>query len=203
MVRLIFSLLLLSSVAYAQQEGQLSGEEKAEISTHLNNSWDDLENIISRLSVEQWQYKPVDSVWSIAEISEHLEKSENELFNLVTDQLTKSDPQPEKISDAAGKTQVVMDAITSRDHKVKTRPELEPGDGYQTPKEFLDGFEQLRNKSIKYVNQTEDKLRHYFISFGPLGDLDGYQILMFMSGHVERHIQQIEEVMKDPRYPSI
>jgi hypothetical protein len=86
---------------------------------------------------------------------------------------------------------------------VKTRPELEPGDGYQTPKEFLDGFEQLRNKSIKYVNQTEDKLRHYFISFGPLGDLDGYQILMFMSGHVERHIQQIEEVMKDPRYPSI
>lgn len=202
MLRLIFVILLLAPGLYAQPEGQLSVEEKSEITDHLTRSWDKLENLLAGLSVEQWQYKPVDTVWSIVEISEHLEKSETSLFGLVSDQLTKSNPQPEKAREAGDKTKIVMDAITSRDHKQKTRPELEPTEGYDTPQEFLESFEQLRDTSIQYASHTEDKLRHYFISFGPLGELDGYQILMFMSGHLERHIQQIEEVMKDPNYPS-
>ena len=149
------------------------------------------------------QNNPVDSVWFIAQISTHLEKSENQLFDLVSNQLTKSDLRPKKAEEASQTTKAVLDAITSRDHKIKTRPELEPDKSYRSPKEFLKHFEKLRQKSIDYANQTEDQLRQHFISFGPLGELDGYQILMFMSGHVERHVQQIEEVMQDPSYPSI
>jgi hypothetical protein len=195
-------MVLLVSTSLWAQEGALTFEEKNEISEHLQQSLAHLENIISHLSQEQWHYKPVDSIWSIAEISEHLEKSEQQLFGLVSDQLIKSDPEPEKVSEVSGKTKVVMDAITSRDHKFKTRPELEPSGKYQSPQDFLKSFEKLREASIDYATTTEDKLRHHFIPFGPLGDLDGYQILMFMSGHLERHIQQIEEVMNDPNYPS-
>ncbi len=195
--------IVLLAINLRAQEGALTTEEKNEISQHLQQSWQHLDEIVSPLSQEQWHYKPVDSVWSIAEISEHLEKAERELFGLVSSQLTSSEPQPEKAGEASGKTKAVMDAITSRDHKIKTRPELEPSGSYETPQVFLTSFEQLRQESIDYANNTEDKLRHYFIPFGPLGELDGYQILMFMSGHLERHIQQMEEVMNDPNYPSI
>jgi len=196
------TLILLININLWAQDGSLTDEEKSEISEHLEQSWQHLENAVANLTQEQWHYKPVDSVWSIAEISEHLAKSEKALFELVSDQLIKSEPEPKKVSES-GKTQKVMDAITSRDHKVKTRPELEPSGSFKSPAEFLKGFDGLRNTSISFANSTEDELRHYFIPFGPLGELDGYQILMFMSGHVERHIQQIEEVMNDPNYPSI
>lgn len=195
-------ILLVSLGLRGQQEGALTIEEKSEISEHLQQSWQHLEELLGNLSRAQWHYKPVDSVWSIAEISEHLEKSERELFGLVSNQLVKTAAHPEKVNEVSGKTKAVMDAITSRDHKVKTRPELEPSGGYDTPQAFLKSFLKLREASIQYANTTEDNLRHHFIPFGPLGDLDGYQILMFMSGHLERHIQQMEEVMNDPNYPS-
>ena len=192
---------LVSAPTWAQ-EGSLSAEEKSEIAQHLQQSYAHLEKVVSNLSKEQWHYKPVDSVWSIAEISEHLEKSEKALFGLVSNQLVNSKPQPEKEPEVSAKTKEMMSAITSRDHKLKTRPDLEPAGIYQNPGEFLKSFKLLRNASIEYASTTEDELRHHFIPFGPLGDLDGYQILMFMSGHLERHIQQIEEVMSHPEYPS-
>lgn len=197
--------LLICFLACVQtwaQEGALTIEEKSEIAQHLKQSYSNLEKMVSKLSTEQWHYKPVDSVWSIAEISEHLEKSENALFGLVSNELVNSDSQPAKEQEASVKTQEMMSAITSRDHKLKTRPDLEPAGIYQTPGEFLENFKQLRDASIEYASTTEDELRLHFIPFGPLGDLDGYQILMFMSGHLERHIQQIEEVMSHPEYPS-
>ncbi len=195
-------ILLLTSFQIWAQDGALTPEEKSEIAQHLQQSFSKLEQVVSNLSTEQWHYKPVDSVWSIAEISEHLEKSEKALFGLVSTQLVNSEPQPEKEQDISGKTQEIMSAITSRDHRLKTRPDLEPTGKYKNPQQFLDSFKQLRESSISYATSTEDELRHHFIPFGPLGDLDGYQILMFMSGHLERHIQQIEEVMSDPEYPS-
>ena len=199
MLRLIFALLLLSSPILAQEDGRLTSEEQSEIANHLKNSWNNLEELLGGLTIEQWNYKKADSIWSIAEIAEHLEKSEQQLFSLVTSTLQESEAAPEK----AGKenTQEVMDAITSRDHKIKTRPDLEPSGMYDTPELFLKSFSKLRGTAISYAQTTEDQLRHHFIPFGPLGELDGYQILMFMSGHTERHIQQIEEVMKDPSYP--
>ena len=203
-MKYIITLLVLILVAplWAQDEGKLTNEEKTEISDHLNQSWNRLETLVKDLSQEQWHHKNIDSVWSIAEIAEHLVKSETQLFSLVKDQLAAATAQPEKVEEVSGKTSKVMDAITSRDHKVKTRPDLEPKGKYQSPEQFLSSFEKLRKESITYAENTEDTLRHQFIPFGPLGDLDGYQILMFMSGHLERHIQQIEEVMKDPSYPS-
>ena len=193
---------LLIVPAWAQEEGRLSQEEKTEISSLLNQSWERLETMVKNLSQQQWHHKNADSLWSIAEIAEHLEKSERQLFTLVRDQLAVSNTQPDKVAEVSGKTEEVMEAITSRDHKVKTRPDLEPKGIYHSPKDFLKSFQKLRRESISYAENTEDKLRHQFIPFGPLGDLDGYQILMFMSGHLDRHIQQIEEVMNDPSYPS-
>jgi len=203
MKQIIAAIFLLSSITlWGQEGGKLTIEEKSEISTHLQKSWENLELLVKSLTEEQWNYKTVDSVWSIAEISEHLEKAEKELFSLVTVQLIKSPADPEKVAEVSGKTELMMDAIRSRDQKVKTTPELEPSGYYASSEAFLKSFQELRKETLSYAQSTEDQLRHHFIPFGPLGDLDGYQILMFMSGHLERHIQQIEEVMEDPGYPS-
>lgn len=186
----------------AQEDGKLTAEERSEIADYMAATWDKLEASIRDLSMAQWSYKPADTVWSIAEISEHLEKSEIQLFSLLTEKLVTSEASPDKAHDVAPKTETVMEAITSRQQKIKTRPDLEPSGKYTSPQDFLESFEKLRKQSLDFSQQTEHALRHHFVPFGPLGDLDGYQILMFMSGHLERHHQQIEEVKENPDYPS-
>ena len=193
---------LLATTLLAQDEGHLSDEEKNEIASYMETTWDKLETSIQDLTIAQWSYKPADSVWSIAEIAEHLEKSETELFNLLTQKLVATEAAPDKAPEVNPKTDMVMEAITSRQQKIKTRPSLEPSGKYASPQEFLESFQVLRRKTLEFSQQTEYALRHHFVPFGPLGDLDGYQILMFMSGHLERHSQQIEEVKNDPNYPS-
>ena len=146
MIRIIASVyLLFPATLWCQDLGQLTNEEKTEISSHLKSSMENLESLVAGLTTEQWNYKQVDSVWSIAEISEHLEKSEKGLFSLVTDQLTSS-PAENRVEEERIKTRVVMDAITSRDNKMKTRPELEPKGLYKTPDDFLKSF---RNSDTK------------------------------------------------------
>jgi hypothetical protein len=50
------------------------------------------------------------------------------------------------------------------------------------------------------VKSTQDDLRaHGFQS--PGGYRDGYQMLLTLAGHAERHSQQIAEVKADPKYP--
>ncbi|HCO82594.1 MAG TPA: DinB family protein, partial [Arenibacter sp.] len=46
----------------------------------------------------------------------------------------------------------------------------------------------------------QDDLRNRYQQL-PFGTVDAYQILLFMSGHTERHIKQMEEVMDDEDFP--
>ncbi len=36
---------------------------------------------------------------------------------------------------------------------------------------------------------------------GPGGELDGYQWMMYLSGHTRRHLAQIKEVMASANFP--
>ncbi len=186
---------------YAQEDGRLTQEEKSEIAQYMTDAWDKLEASLTGLTAAQWSYKSADTVWSIAEIAEHMEKSEMELYNLLDQQLLTSEAAPDKSSEVATKTHMVMETIKSRDKKFKTRPNLEPEGKYKSPQEFLQNFKDLRDRTLDYAQNSEDALRHHFVPFGPLGDLDGYQIIMFMTGHLERHHQQIEEVKNNPGFP--
>ncbi len=36
---------------------------------------------------------------------------------------------------------------------------------------------------------------------GPVGNMDGYQFILFIAAHSERHVKQIKEVEADPSFP--
>jgi hypothetical protein len=44
-------------------------------------------------------------------------------------------------------------------------------------------------------------LHHHFAPLGPLGDLDGYQWLLLLASHTERHVAQMDEVKGQAGYP--
>ena len=62
------------------------------------------------------------------------------------------------------------------------------------PARFIDGFLTRRAATLQFVRETGKALHHHFAPLGPLGDLDGYQWLLLLASHTERHVAQIEEV---------
>jgi hypothetical protein len=65
----------------------------------------------------------------------------------------------------------------------------------------LHDFKDSRKNLIDYVKSTQDDLRSHITLQSPMGALDSYQLILFLSSHTNRHIQQINEVKADPGFP--
>jgi len=50
------------------------------------------------------------------------------------------------------------------------------------------------------MKDTKDDLRNHFAE-SPLGLMDTYQVLIFLSGHTARHTAQIAELKSNPGFP--
>ena len=78
--------------------------------------------------------------------------------------------------------------------------------GVQAKNKFgsIDGtlkeFNEKRQAHIDYIKSTKDDLRNSYAA-GPMGTMDAYQVVLFMSGHTERHTKQMEEVKASAGFP--
>ena len=55
---------------------------------------------------------------------------------------------------------------------------------------------------MEFVSSTDADLRNHYAQL-PFGTIDAYQALLFISGHTERHILQIVEVMENDDFPGM
>ena len=191
----IFILCGLSS--FAQQA--LTKQEKSTAINHLKQSQTELLIAVKDLSEAQLNYKASEEVWSIAETMEHIAISEKNIFGIV-EMTLKTDPDPSKRSEVKMSDEQLLAIITSRDQKVKTRPEFEPTNSFGSYQNSLDAFAIQRKSNTVFVKKTKEDLRNRYFDF-PFGKVDAYQVILFMSGHTQRHMKQIVEVIKSEGFP--
>jgi len=156
---------------------------------------------VSGLSEAQWNFKPAPEVWSVAECAEHIALSEDMLFNVVTGQIMKTPADPSKRAEVKGKEEQILTATVDRSQKFKAPEPLRPTHRWATRQELIDHFKESRDRSIAYVENTQDDLRDHFMEHPAFKLMDGYQWLMFISAHSHRHTLQIEEVKSNPSFP--
>src|SRR5262249_13874747 len=105
-----------------------------------------------------------------------------------------------KSEDVKALDDFVIKAVTDRSHKAQASEQLQPSNRFGSPQESLKHFEESRAKTIQYTKQAKDLRAHAMPSL--LGkDLDGYENLLFIAAHSERHTKQIDEVKADPNFP--
>jgi uncharacterized damage-inducible protein DinB len=156
---------------------------------------------IAGLSEAHWKFKPAPEVWSIAECAEHIALSDDLFFGLVQ-KVMQSPAQPEKKSaEAAKKDQAILDAMVDRSHKAKAPEMLTPTNRWKTAQELGDHFKESRDRMLNYVRTTQDDLRVHFFAHPVFKDLDGYQWILGMSGHTQRHTAQLNEVKQHANFP--
>ncbi len=156
---------------------------------------------VAGLTPEQWSFKAAPDRWSIAECAEHIAVSEDFIFGLVRDQVLKSPAAPEKKAEVKVTDEQILELLPNRSQKFQAPEPIRPTHRWASPDETVAHFTQSRDDHIKYLETTQDPLRDHYMQHPAMGMLDGYQWILLMSGHTERHTAQINEVKADPKYP--
>lgn len=158
------------------------------------------------LTDAQWNFKESPDRWSIAEIVEHMVFIQELVLGPVQQQLAAA---PEVLR--AGDFCEVEDIVTTRfpDRSVKmSAPEVARPIGRWAPAESLERMRANCGGLNDYV-ESSPGLRLRVIEAAPLkamtqgahSDMDGYQWVLAVAAHTERHTKQIREVQASPNYP--
>jgi hypothetical protein len=189
------SILLSFTVA----SDPVTEKERKEALSYFKETQKALADEIRGLSENQLNWKPADSVWSVAECVEHIALSEKNIFDMAMSSL-KGNADPSKRSQLKFDDEAVKKFITDRSFKVKTREGFIPTGQFGNTEKTLAVFNERREALINYMKNTQDDLRNHFAEM-PFGLLDTYQMLIFLSGHTRRHTLQIAELKSLPGFP--
>ena len=141
-------------------------------------------------------------MWSVAECAEHITLSENFIFDLVTQKLMRTPAAPEKKELVKGKDEFIMKAIRDRSEKFQAPEPLKPATSqWPTVEAASKEFRARRDAHIAYVQTTGDDLRSHFLDHPAAKTADGYQWLILLSAHSDRHVAQILELKARPDFP--
>lgn len=199
MKRLLFTLGLAAIICPTLSAQNLTPQDLEKAVKYLEKTRAGVIQATKGLSQAQWSFKPATNRWSVAEVTEHIAAAEDFLMDMVRDKVMKSPartaPEDVKVLD-----ELVLQKIPDRTTKAQAPEPLEPNNRYGSPKASLAHFEESRGKTIKFLKDTKDLRLHAADS--PLGkQLDGYEWVLFIAAHSERHTKQIDEVKADPNFP--
>lgn len=207
----------------------ISDADRAYLVAHLDMTREFVVQATRGLSNGQWLFKPAPLRWSIAQCIDHLAATEEYVIKMVRERvLTAAEPLAGAFPSIGKKREAALqkprrmsrldDAIvlrwmTDRTSAVQTpvdqRPPIEevaPRATFVDPHSALDHFLSVRAATIEYAKTTSDDLRGHFtrVALGPdFPDMqfhDGYQWLLRMSAHAERHLMQVQEVQRSQGY---
>lgn len=179
---------------------KLSTSEKIKMTSILQDTFDKFNNTIINLTEDQLNFKIANNEWSIADCIEHITLAEMEFPKIVSEEM-KKDANPEKRTKIRISDERIREKMTSRSWKAKSPSVFKPSQTFNNSKEALQAFKVQRLATINYVNTTNDDLRNHFWKHPLTGVIDLYQTLLLMSAHLERHIEQIENIKKTSGFP--
>ena len=134
------------------------------------------------------------------ETSEHITKAED-LLRSTVEGMMKAPAAPDILAKTKGKEEVILKNIPDRTRKAQAPEPLVPKGTFATKAALIEAFKAARAKTLAIATGTSD-LRAYGMAGFPIGEIDAYQGILFLSAHTERHTKQIEEVKATAGYPA-
>ncbi|HKF41972.1 MAG TPA: DinB family protein [Thermoanaerobaculia bacterium] len=180
---------------------QLTPEERAAAIEELEDSRARLLAAIEDVTEEQWARRPAEDRWTIAECIEHVGAAELPLERLFATG-AREQPTEEERRKIRQKDDYVRTFLRDRSQKGEAPERIRPKGRFATREEAVATFEERRAANIAWVRATTEPLRDRFGKH-PFADvIDGYQWLLFLSAHCDRHAAQIEEIRREISRPA-
>ena len=199
MKRLLLALCLITLACPVLKAQSVTPEDRDKAIKYLEKTRANVLASTKGLSEAQWNFKQATNRWSVAEVTEHIAVAEDFLMDMIKDKVMTAPARAEG-EDVKAIDDFVLKAIPDRTVKAQAPEPLQPNNRFGSPKESLKHFRDSRAKTIAFLKKTKDLRQHAADS--PLGKkLDGYEWVLFVAAHSERHTKQIEEVKADPNFP--
>ena len=182
----------------------LNQGERDRAMSHLQATRKLFVDATASLSEAQWKFKSAPDRWSVAECAEHLAESEDFLRALLLSTL-KNSPVNDAKREASRPNrdkldQMVPAMVADRSKKAQAPEPLKPTGKFGSQEQVVKAFRERRDITIAFVEQTTDDLRGRTFSLAG-NEIDLYQMAFMISGHTERHVKQMREVMADAAFP--
>ena len=197
---LVAGAIALTPAMASAQTDTISTAARARIVQDLEQSNQHFQAAIRGLTPAQWNFKPGPTRWSIAEVSEHLTLVEQGLGGMVQGGLK---PIPALSADSAARLDAAVRGLYgNRTRKMNSPEGFVPTHKWATQAELVSAYDSARRSNLEYVRTTRDPLRARGMEHAAFGvPIDGTHWLVAIGAHMERHIQQIEEVKRSEGYP--
>jgi hypothetical protein len=196
-----FAILLTVCTAVAVKAQDVSQADKDRALAYLESTKKGVVEATKGLSDPQWNFKAGPDRWSIAEVMEHLAAAEDMIRGMNQEQVMKSAAIPARDSAELQKIDAMVVAmVPDRSHKIQAPEPLKPTNRFGSPTDAEKHFLESRATTEEYLKTATDLRAHAIDS--PMGvKLDGYEWILLIAAHSERHTKQMLEVKADPNFP--
>jgi hypothetical protein len=193
---LVAFLLLAGAAAASAQE--VTQAEKDRALQYLETTKKGVLEATRGLSEAQWNFKAAPERWSVAQVMEHIAAAEDFLRTLTKEKIMMA-PAGEPGRDLKKTDDTVLAMVPDRTNKVQAPEPLVPSNRFGSPEASLKHFVESRAATEDFLKSTAGLRDH--VSDSPMGKLDGYEFVLLIAAHSERHTKQINEVKADPNFP--
>jgi len=195
------------SLSVLEVSQTLSPKEVEVAHRYLSATRNAVVRTVANLSIDQATFVRAPGQWSIADVVEHLNALEDLFVNRIVARLLEAPgTPPTEDADTRDARVIGLERNPStriveygRESLAEAPPATRPT-GRHTIDESLERFVANRERTIR-VLQSVPNLREYVFDHRGFGPLDGYQWLLFIAAHTERHLRQIETLKADAQFP--
>ncbi len=190
--------ILACAGATAVRSQEVTQAEKERAMQYLERTKQGVLDATKGLSDAQWNFKAGPDRWSIAQCVEHIAAAEDYIRGMVVEKVMAAPAVAGR--DLKKTDDAVVAIIPDRSKKAQAPEPLVPTNRFGSADGSLKHFVESRTKTEDFLRTTPGLRDHAVDS--PLGSkLDGYEFVLFIAAHSERHTKQILEVKADPNYP--
>ncbi|MGB7844508.1 MAG: DinB family protein [Candidatus Acidiferrum sp.] len=177
---------------------ELTQAEKDKALQYLESTKKDVLDATKGLSEAKWNFKAAPDRWSIAECMEHIASAEDFIRDNISNGVMKAPAVPGR--DVAKIDAGIMENVPERKTKVQAPEPLKPSNRFGSPEGSIKHFVESRSTTEEFLKNTEG-LRDHAVDSPVGGKWDGYEFVLLIAAHSERHTNQIKEVKADPNFP--
>lgn len=171
----------------------LTSAERSAAVAELEDSRRRLLAALEGLTEEEWRRRLSPESWSIAECAEHITAAEVPLAKFFASAAL-GQPSEEERREIRGKDEFVRRRLRDRSQQDEAPQRLHPKGRFATREETIRTFEERRAANLAYVRETAEPLRDRYAPHPFAGVIDGYQWVLFLAAHTDRHTAQIREI---------
>jgi hypothetical protein len=194
----VLSALLLMAGATAASPQEVTQAEKDKALQYLETTKKNVLEATKGLSEAQWNFKPGPDRWSVAQVMEHIAAAEDFIRGMLKEKVMIA-AAGDAARDVKKTDEAVLAMVPDRTVKAQAPEPLVPTNRFGSPEGSIKHFVETRAATEDFL-KTATGLRDH-VADSPIGKLDGYEFVLLVAAHSERHTKQINEVKADPNFP--